>query len=105
MRATILAAAAALTLTLAPVRAGAQGGYLECSACQLVLGLVESTAGDGQDITVDASRQCSLLPAADRAACEKFYAEMGPKFIKALKERRAKGATLEDVCRAMAYCR
>jgi hypothetical protein len=29
---------------------------------------------------------------------------MGPKFIKALKARRAKGESLEGICRAMAYC-
>lgn len=105
MRRIILAAFAALALSAQPIQTLAQGGYLECSACQLVLGLVESSAGDGQDVTVDASRQCSLLPAGDRAECERFYAAMGPKFLKALKERRAKGASLEDVCRAMAYCR
>ena len=95
-----------LAVVLAAFVAGpamAQGG-LECMACQMVLGLVESSAGDGKDICVDASRQCSLLPPGDREACATFYAAMGPKFIKAIKERRAKGQSLESVCRAMSYC-
>jgi len=78
---------------------------MECTACQLVLGMVDASTGDGENLAVDAGKQCALLPsAADRAACERFYAEMGPKFIKALKAKRAKGESLESVCRAMAYC-
>ncbi|WP_027190191.1 saposin domain-containing protein [Fundidesulfovibrio putealis] len=100
----IFAAIAALALFVsagAPVAQSAS--YMECAACQLVLGLVESSAGEG-DVVVDASKQCSLLPAADREACVKFYAAMGPKFIKALKDKRAKGENLESVCRSMDYC-
>jgi len=83
----------------------AQGGdYMECVACQMVLRLVEASAADAKDITVDATRQCSLLPAADREACVKFYAAMGPKFITALKNRRAKGESTENICRTMSYC-
>lgn len=86
-----------------PVRA--QGGYLECTACQLVLGLIQGAMGDAATFTVDASRQCALLDAKDRAACEAFYASMGPKFLKAFKERLARGENLEAICRAMSYCR
>ncbi|WP_243311556.1 saposin domain-containing protein [Fundidesulfovibrio agrisoli] len=83
----------------------AQGGdYMECVACQMVLRLVEASAADAKDITVDATRQCSLLPAADREACVKFYSAMGPKFINALKNRRAKGESVESICRSMGYC-
>ncbi|GFK94287.1 hypothetical protein NNJEOMEG_02129 [Fundidesulfovibrio magnetotacticus] len=98
-----LALAAALVLTGESARA--QGGYLECTACQLVLGLVQASMGDADALAVDASRQCSLLAPADRAACEAFYASMGPKFLKAFRERLKKGETLEGVCRAMSYCR
>ncbi|WP_243364085.1 saposin domain-containing protein [Fundidesulfovibrio terrae] len=102
MKKWILAAMiVACTAGQAPAQSGS---YMECTACQLVLGLVDASAGDGQNIAVDASKQCALLPPGDRAACEKFYAEMGPKFIKALKARRAKGESLESICRAMAYC-
>jgi len=92
-------------LACQPGAASAQGGYLECTACQLVLGLIQNTMGDEKALTVDASRQCALLDARDRAACEAFYASMGPKFLKAFKERLAKGESLESVCRAMRYCR
>ncbi len=80
------------------------GDYMECVACQMVLRLVEASAADAKDISVDASRQCSLLPAADREACVKFYSTMGPKFINALKSRRAKGESVESICRSMGYC-
>lgn len=96
-------AALALMIGLASP-ALAQGGYMECMACQMVLGLVDGSAGNGQSIVVDASRQCSILPAGDREACEKFYAAMGPKFIKVLKERRAKGEGLDSICKSMGYC-
>lgn len=100
----IFAAMAAVALFVSAGAPAAQSAsYMECAACQLVLGLVESSAGDGGDV-VDASKQCSLLPAVDREACVKFYAAMGPKFIKALKDRRAKGENLESVCRSMDYC-
>ena len=99
----VFAAVAAVALFVSAGASTARSAsYMECAACQLVLGLVESSAGD--DVVVDASRQCSLLPAADRDACAKFYAAMGPKFIKALKDRRAKGDNLESVCRSMDYC-
>ncbi|MFP5223368.1 MAG: saposin domain-containing protein [Acidobacteriota bacterium] len=105
MNRRFFATVAALALFVSAGAPAAQSaGYMECAACQLVLGLVESSAGDGSDVVVDASRQCSLLPAADRDTCVKFYAAMGPKFIKALKERRAKGQDLEGVCRSMGYC-
>ncbi len=80
--------------------------YLECAACQLMLRLVESSADGaaGQNIVVDASRQCVILEPADRQACERFYATFGPKFIKALKERRAKGQSLDQICREMGTC-
>ena len=71
----------------------------------MVLGLVDSTTGDGKDVSVDAAKQCSLLPlAADRERCERFWAEIGPKFIKALKEKRARGTGLDSICRSMGYC-
>lgn len=105
MNRSIFAAVAAVALFVSVgVPAAQSASYMECAACQLVLGLVESSAGDGNDVVVDASRQCSLLPAADREACVKFYAAMGPKFIKALKDKRAKGHDLESVCRSMDYC-
>ncbi len=105
MNRRIFAAVAAVVLFVSAGAPAAQAAsYMECAACQLVLGLVESSAGDGSDVVVDASRQCSLLPAADRDACVTFYAAMGPKFIKALKDRRAKGENLEGVCRSMDYC-
>lgn len=101
----IFAAVAAVALFVSAGAPMAQSAsYMECAACQLVLGLVESSAGDGNDVVVDASKQCSLLPVADRDACVKFYAAMGPKFIKSLKDRRAKGENLESVCRSMDYC-
>lgn len=104
MKKMLLAAVAAI-MVLSGVRAAlAQGSYLECTACQLVLGLVDASAGNGQDVVVDASKQCALLPPGDREACVKFYATTGPKFIKILKARRAKGESLEDICRAMDYC-
>jgi hypothetical protein len=103
MRVRVVVAALVLVMGLAP-SAQAQGGYMECMACQMVLGLVESTAGNGQNMAVDASRQCSILPAGDREACERFYAAMGPKFIKVLKERRAKGEGLDTICKSMGYC-
>jgi len=80
--------------------------YLECAACQLMLRLVESSAegADGKTLVVDASRQCIILDPADRQACERFYAAYGPKFIKALKDRRAKGQSLDQICRAMGTC-
>ena len=80
--------------------------YLECAACQLLLRLVESSAEgtEGKNIVVDASRQCVILDPADRQACERFYAAYGPKFIKALKDRRAKGQSLDQICRAMGTC-
>ena len=85
--------------------AAAQAGYLECTACQMVLGLVESTSGSGAGVSVDARKQCSLLrEQADRERCERFWAEVGPKFIKALKDRRAKGEGMESICRSMGYC-
>ncbi|MBI4807140.1 MAG: hypothetical protein HY795_18140 [Desulfovibrio sp.] len=93
-----------LTACTASAAMAQSGGYMECTACQLVLGLVEASAGDGQNIVVDASKQCSLLPPGDRDACVKFYAAMGPKFIQALKDRRAKGEGLDAICRAMSYC-
>ncbi|KAF0232854.1 MAG: hypothetical protein FD177_2211 [Desulfovibrionaceae bacterium] len=96
---------AALALfVLTGVHVAQSASYMECAACQLVLGLVESSAGDGSDVVVDASKQCSLLPVTDREACVTFYAAMGPKFIKALKDKRAKGENLESVCRSMDYC-
>jgi len=105
MNRRIFAAVATVALFVSAGASVAQSAsYMECAACQLVLGLVESSAGDGNDVVVDASRQCSLLPAADREACVKFYAAMGPKFIKALKDKRAKGQDLESVCRSMDYC-
>lgn len=96
---------AAVLAALAVGQAHAQGDYMECTACQLVLGLVDASAGDGKDFVVDTSKQCALLPPGDRGACTAFYATMGPKFIKALKDRRARGESLESVCRAMSYCR
>lgn len=105
MNRRIFGTVAALALFVsAGVPAAQSASYMECAACQLVLGLVESSAGDGSDVVVDASKQCSLLPAADREACVKFYAAMGPKFIKALKDKRAKGDNLESICRSMDYC-
>lgn len=98
----ILAALALMIGSASP--ALAQGGYMECMACQMVLGLVESSAGNGQNIAVDASRQCSILQPGDREACEKFYASMGPKFIKVLKDRRAKGEGFDGICKSMGYC-
>lgn len=107
MRKLFSAAALAAVMTLAGQAGQAQtGSYMECTACQLVLGMVDASADDGGDIAVDARKQCALLPdAADRASCETFYARMGPKFIKALKARRAKGESLESVCGVMGYCR
>lgn len=99
-----LVLAAVLAAFVASPALAQNGDYMECAACQLVLRLVESSAGDGRDVVVDASRQCSILPPGDRDACVKFYAAMGPKFIKALKDRRAKGESLETICRAMSYC-
>ena len=80
--------------------------YLECAACKLMLRLVESSAEgtDGKNLVVDASRQCVLLDPADRQACERFYATYGPKFIKALKDRRAKGQSLDQICQTMGTC-
>ncbi|MFZ5427427.1 MAG: hypothetical protein ACOZEN_10655 [Thermodesulfobacteriota bacterium] len=107
MKKLYAAAAFAAGLILAGGAAQAQtGSYMECTACQLVLGMVDASTGDGGDIAVDARKQCALLPdAADRASCEMFYAQMGPKFIKALKARRSKGESLESVCGSMGYCR
>jgi hypothetical protein len=105
MKRLILTAMIAVSFFSVSIPARAQeGGYLECMACKMVLGLVESSAGDDPDITVDASKQCSLLPPGDREACGKFYSTMGPKFIKALRARRAKGESLENICRTMDYC-
>ena len=100
----LAALAALIVLSNCLIVRAQEGGYLECMACKMVLGLVENSAGDARDITVDASKQCSLLPPGDREACAKFYAAEGPKFIRALKARRAKGESLEDICRAMTYC-
>lgn len=92
-----------LSLVLAG-QSRAQVGYLECTACQMVLGLVDSTSGSG-NVVVDARKQCSLLAlAADRESCERFWAEMGPKFIKALKQRKARGEEMDSICRSMGYC-
>jgi hypothetical protein len=96
--------AAVLTTYTAGAAVAQNGDYMECAACQLVLRLVENSAGDDKDVVVDARRQCSLLAPGDREACVKFYAAMGPKFIKALKDRRAKGESLESICRTMSYC-
>lgn len=88
-----------------PGKSLAQTDYLECTACQLFLSLIDASApGDGK-VVVDASRQCALLPPADREACTKFYATYGPKMVKAIKERRAKGESMDQICRAMSYCR
>ncbi len=100
---TMLAALALGAFNGGEARAQA-GDYMECAACQLVLKLVESSAGDANAVVVDAQRQCAVLEKADREACERFYADVGPKFIKALKARRAKGESLETICRAMGYC-
>jgi len=89
---------------LAAGRAFAQDG-VECMVCQMVLGMMESSAGDGKSVNMDAGRQCALLPdAADKAECMRFYGAMGPKFIKAIKSRTAKGESLADICRSMGYC-
>jgi hypothetical protein len=89
-----------------PVRAQSQGDYMECAACQLILKMVEGSYTDGgKDIVVDASRQCAILPPGDRDACTRFYAGFGPKFIKAVKDRRARGESMEAICSAMGYCR
>ncbi|GAB6035718.1 hypothetical protein JCM15519_02770 [Fundidesulfovibrio butyratiphilus] len=87
-----------------PGTSRAQTNYLECTACQLFLSLIDASApGDGQ-VVVDASHQCALLPPGDREACTKFYATYGPKMVKAIKHRRAKGESLDQICRAMSYC-
>lgn len=86
--------------------AQAQSDFMECAACQLLLRLVEGSAGDGgRELTVDASKQCAILPQADREACARFYATYGPKFIKTVMDRRTKGESLEQICRTMGYCR
>jgi len=95
--------AAVLMVVLAAGRVFAQDG-VECMVCQMVLGMVESSGGDGKSVSVDAGRQCALLSEPDRAECTKFYAVMGPKFIKVIKSRTAKGENLEDLCRSMGYC-
>ena len=95
--------AAMLVVVLTAGRSFAQDG-VECMVCQMVLSMVESSLGDGKNIGMDAGRQCALLPEADRAECMRFYAAMGPKFIKAIKNRTARGESLEDLCRSMGYC-
>ena len=103
-----LLAPAVLAVVLSAGLAGsglAQGDYLECAACQLILKLVDSSAPNGdQNIVVDASKQCAILPPGDREACTRFYSTYGPRFIRALKDRQAKGQSLEGICKEIGYC-
>jgi hypothetical protein len=104
-----IAMTTALLLLLTAGPAGAQdfaGSLMECSACQMLLKMIEiSSDGDTQDLVVDMTQQCSLLKAnEDRRACIQFYSAYGPKFIRAIRDRRAHGESVQQMCTHMGYC-
>lgn len=91
---------------LAPARSLAQdAGFLECSSCQIILDLSATSAPPGaKDVQVDMAKPCSILQPGDQKACAQFFAGYGPKFIKAIQERRAKGESYHQMCGRMGYC-
>ncbi len=106
-RYVMLAAALGLLLTWAmvPTKVQAQdGGFMECSACQIILDLSASSAPVGAtNIEVD-TKPCALLTAGDQKACTQFFTAYSPKFIRAIQERRAKGESYHQMCARMGYC-
>lgn len=105
MRMFIPVLALAALLALAPRPCPAQeGGFMECSACQILLDLSASSAPPGAaQVEVD-TKPCTLLDAADQKACTQFFTTYGPRFIKAVQKRRAQGESYHQMCARMGYC-
>ncbi len=101
-----LALVAGLALS-SPVRAMDvfEPSFMGCAACQMLVGSLEPEPGEAQaPARVDLSRPCSILPPQDQKGCVQFGATYGPKFIKAIRQKRAQGVPAGAICGQMGFC-
>lgn len=79
--------------------------FMGCAACQMIVGSLEAEPGAPQaPATVDLSRPCSILPPQDQKGCVQFGAIYGPKFIRAIRQKRAQGVPAGAICGQMGFC-
>lgn len=109
MRARLSAILAGLILLAVAIPAPAQDVYVPsfmgCAACQMFISNIEPEPGEGdRSIQADLSKPCSILPPQDQKGCIQAGAVYGPKFIKAIRAKRAQGLPPAAICGQMGFC-